>query len=234
GDQLDTTPAEKVFDHEGVASNVVLAQQVDLELLFVSQFVQADHVLEELVVGDVMSGRLTDAAIAFATEPEDVDAEFFLHLTSDGVHVVSNQPDRTRRKDGNRLGMEGFIGLLDRRLEFLLATEDDLLFRHVRGETVVDEVRIRVGGRTRLVAPRQPTIERAANRSMRNAKNVAAGADHDAFATGIGASPLRNNPRAGANVGLDLRNRAVRAHFRNYDLLGPFFPQLLRINRHHF
>src|SRR5208282_4490645 len=130
GDQLDTTPAEKVFDNEGVASDVVLAQQVDLELVFVSQFVQADHVLEELVVRDMMSGRLTDAAIAFATKREHVDTEFFLHLTGDGMYIISNQPDRARRKHGNRLRVEDLVGFFDRCLEFLLTPEDDLLLSH--------------------------------------------------------------------------------------------------------
>ena len=83
--------------------------------------------LEELVVRDVVAGRLADAAIAFATEPENVDAEFLLHLPSHGVYVVSDQPDRTRRKHGDRLRVKEVVGFLDRCLELLLAAEYDLL-----------------------------------------------------------------------------------------------------------
>ena len=40
GDQLDAAAREQIFDHEGVAADVVLAQQVDLELVFVNRVVR--------------------------------------------------------------------------------------------------------------------------------------------------------------------------------------------------
>ena len=95
---------EQVLDDEGVAADVVLAQQVDLELASSRRVVQPDDVLEELVVGDVVSGRLADALVALATEAEDVDAQLLLHLSGDGVNVVADQAHRTGGKTPMALG----------------------------------------------------------------------------------------------------------------------------------
>ena len=66
---------------EGVAADVVLAQDVEAELPFLGRFDLADHVGEDLVVGDVVARRLAHALIALATEAEYVDVRvFFLHV----------------------------------------------------------------------------------------------------------------------------------------------------------
>ena len=44
-----------------------------LNLPGLCRVVLADHMLEDLVVGDVVAGRLADALVAFAAEGEDVD-----------------------------------------------------------------------------------------------------------------------------------------------------------------
>ena len=68
--------------------------------------VEADDGLEELVVGDVMAGRLTDAAVAFATEGEYIDAQFSFMCARYSVHIVADQSHRAGGEDGDRLGMK--------------------------------------------------------------------------------------------------------------------------------
>ena len=117
---------EKIFDDERVAADVVLAQHVDLEFALDRPLGLADDVLEELVVGDVVSGRLADALVALATEAEDIDAQFLLHLAGHGMNVVADQSDRTGGADRDHPGLEDLVGLKDGLLELLLAAEDDL------------------------------------------------------------------------------------------------------------
>ena len=155
--------------------------------------VAADDVLEQAVVGDVVAGRLAHAAVALATEGEDVDAELLLHFAGHGVDVVADQPHGAGRKDGDRLGMEDVVGLLDRLPQPLHAAEDDVLLLHVGGEAVGNEVVVLVGGRLRLVAARQPGVEPAADRPVGDVDDVAGGAEHHAFAAGVGASALRDD-----------------------------------------
>ena len=86
--------------------------------------VQTDHVLENLVVGDVMSGGLAHTFISFTTESEHVDTELFLHLAGNGVNIIADKTDRTGGENGNRLGMKIVIGFLDRLFQLLLTAED--------------------------------------------------------------------------------------------------------------
>ena len=103
-------------DLPGVAADVVLAEDVDGELGSSSGcVVQADHVLEHAVVGDVVAGGLGDALVALAGEPEDIDAEFLLGLAAHGVDVVADEPDRTGRVDADGLGLEDAVGFADGR-----------------------------------------------------------------------------------------------------------------------
>jgi hypothetical protein len=64
---------EDAVEFEGVASDVVFAEQIDHELAFLALVVESDDLLEDLVVRDVVARRLADALVAFAAEAEDVD-----------------------------------------------------------------------------------------------------------------------------------------------------------------
>ena len=100
----------------------------------------ADDVFEQLVIGDVVAGRLAHAAVTFATEAEHVDSQLRLHFPGYGVDVVADQPDRTGREDRDRLGMKQVVGLLDRLAELLFTAENDLFLLHVGGEAIGDEI----------------------------------------------------------------------------------------------
>ena len=63
--------------------------------------VESDDVLEQLVVGDVVTGRLADPLVAFATEPENIDAQLLLHLARHGMNVVADQAHRAGGKDAD-------------------------------------------------------------------------------------------------------------------------------------
>ena len=65
-----------------------------------------------------MAGGLADTLVALATERHDVDPKFLLHLAGDGVDVIADEADRAGGKNGDGLGMENFVGLLDRLPEF--------------------------------------------------------------------------------------------------------------------
>ena len=133
--QGEPATLEKIFDDERVAADVVLAQHVDLEFALDRPLGLADDVLEELVVGDVVSGRLADALVALATEAEDIDAQRLLHLAGHGMDVVADQSDRTGGADRDHPGLEDLVGLKDGLLELLLAAEDDLLLPACRWRT---------------------------------------------------------------------------------------------------
>ena len=173
GHQIDPAPLEQVLEHEGVAADVVLAQQADVELARRRRIVQPDHVLEQAVVGDMMARRLAYAAVSLATEGEDVDAELLLHFPRDGVNVVADQADGASGKDGDGLGMKNVEGLLDGRAQPLHAAKDDVLFLHVRREAIGHEVVVFGGRRPGLVAPREPGVEAAADRAVRDVDDVA-------------------------------------------------------------
>ena len=219
---------EKIFDDERVAADVVLAQHVDLEFALDRPLGLADDVLEELVVGDVVSGRLADALVALATEAEDIDAQRLLHLAGHGMNVVADQSDRTGGADRDHPGLEDLVGLKDGLLELLLAAEDDLLFLHVGGERihhVVFGAKLIGHG---LVAPRQPAIVAAADWPVGDLEDVACGPEHHALAAGISAAALGDDAWNGPGIGADYWRRlgiigedlglTLAAHFFRIDL----------------
>ncbi len=177
GNQRDAAVLEEALDLEGIAADVVFPQHVDFELAFPHRVVQAHHVGEDAVVGDVVAGRLTDAFVALATEAEDIAiAKFLLHLPGHRVHVVTDEAHGAGGEDADGLGFEEVIGLLHRLLQFLLAAEDNLLFLHVRGEAVGHKVMVfRVLG-LGLVPAGQPGIEAAADGAMGNVDDIPGGA----------------------------------------------------------
>src|ERR1017187_987390 len=144
--------------------------------------------LEKLVVGDMMAGRLADALVPFTTEAKDVDAELLFHVARDGVHIVADQPDRTGGENSDGLRVEQRIGLFDGGPKLLLPAKDDLLILHVGAQTISDVVGVLGGFRASLVAARQPAVEAAADGAVGDAQDVAGGADHHTLATGVGAA----------------------------------------------
>src|SRR5208337_2228573 len=219
---------EEIFDDERVAADVVLAQHVDLEFTLDRPLGLADDMLEELVVGDVVSGRLADTLVALATEAEDIDAQGLLHLAGHGMNVVADQSDRTGGADRDRPGLEDLVGLKDGLLELLLAAEDDLLFLHVGGQRirhVVFGAQLIGHG---LVAPRQPAIIAAADWPVGDLEDVARGPEHHALAAGISAAALGDDAWNGPGIGADYWRRlgiigedlglALAAHFFRIDL----------------
>ncbi len=228
GHQGESATVEKIFDDERVAADVVLAQHVDLEFALDRPLGLADDVLEELVVGDVVSGRLADALVALATEAEDIDAQRLLHLAGHGMDVVADQSDRTGGADRDHPGLEDLVGLKDGLLELLLAAEDDLLFLHVGGERihhVVFGAKLIGHG---LVAPRQPAIVAAADWPVGDLEDVACGPEHHALAAGISAAALGDDAWNGPGIGADYWRRlgiigedlglTLAAHFFRIDL----------------
>ena len=211
-DQRHAAFFEQLFNHKGIAADIIFTEQIDA--VFRSAFnlvISPDNMRKQPVIGDMMPGGLADAFIAFATKRKDVNAEFFLHLASDGMHVVANQPDGTGRKDGNGFRLENVVGFLNRLAQFLFAAENDLLFLHVGRKAVGHEVMpIRRCLRVRLIAARQPTIKAAADWSVRNIDNVPRRPQHDALAARIGAAALRDDAR---------RRSDVRLHFRDFQFL---------------
>ena len=232
--QVDAAALEELFQHEGVAADVVLAEHGHVELALGRRVVQADDVLEQAVVGDVVPGRLAHAAVALATEGEDVDAEFLLHFAGHGMHVVADQAHGAGREDGDRLGVEDVEGLLDRLAEPLHAAEDDVFLLHVGREAVGDEVLVAFRGRLRLVAAREPRIEAAADRPVGDVDDVAGRPQHHALAARIGAAPLADDAGDRADVGR--KHGHGRARFFGVDdhLRRPFPRDLRRIDLQQF
>ena len=141
GDIGDPALLEDPVDLETVAADVVFAQQVDLVLVGLFRLRLADQMGEDLVVGDMVTGRLRDALVALAAEGKDVAvAELFLHLLGHGMDIVADQADRAGGEDGDGLRMKEVVGLLDGRRQFLLAAEDDVGILHVGGHAVGDEI----------------------------------------------------------------------------------------------
>ncbi len=56
GHQGDAAALQQVFEHEGVAADVVFAEHAQAEAAGPHRVVSPDHVLEQLVVGDVVAG----------------------------------------------------------------------------------------------------------------------------------------------------------------------------------
>ena len=110
---VDAALLEELVDLPGVAADVVFAEDVDAELRLVGLVEQADHVFEHAVVGDMVTGGLGDAFVAFAGEPEDVDPKFLLGLAADGVDVVADQADRAGGVHRDGLRLEDPVGLAD-------------------------------------------------------------------------------------------------------------------------
>ncbi len=227
-DAGDAAFLEDPVDLEAVAADVVLAQQVDLVFAGLGRIVFADDMAEHLVVGDMMAGRLGDALVAFAGEGVDVAvAELFLHVRGDGVDIVTDQPHRAGGEDGDGFGMEEVVGLLDRRRQFLLAAEDDVLLLHVGGEAVghvVFAVRPGVG----LVTAGQPGVEAAADGAVHQVDDIAGRAHDHALAAGVGAAAHGDDPRDGPHVGGEFRGFVLQ-RLVDHDLLGAFAGHLGRI-----
>ena len=181
-----------------------------------------------------MAGRLADPAVTLATEAEYVDPQLLLHLPGHRVDIVADQSDRAGREDGDRLGVKQVIGLLHRRLQFLLAAKDDLLLLHVRSEAVSDVVGVGECGGPRLVPSREPTVEPAADRPVGDTEDVAGRTDHHALAAGIAAAALRDGSRRCPNVGLDFRSGAAGGGPIDHDLLGPLPGDLFRVGPDQF
>ncbi len=102
--------------------------------------------------------------------------------------------------------MEEVIGLLNCHLQLLFATEHNVLLLHVGREAVGDEVCICIGFRLCLVPPCQPAVETAADGTVCDVDNIAGRSEHNTLAACIGASPLGDDARYGAHIGLNLRD----------------------------
>ena len=233
GDVGDAALGQDAVDLETVAADVVLAQQVDLELAFEGLVLFADHVGEDLVVGDVVAGRLADTLVALAAEGEDIAVpELVLHLAGHGVNVVADEPHGAGGEDGDGLGMEDIVGFLNGRLQLLLTAEDDVLVLHVRREAVGHEVFGALGRGVGLVPAGQPGIEAAADGAVGNVDDVAGGPQDDALAAGIGAAAHGDDARNGPDVGRYFR-RLVAEGLVDEDLGGAFSGDLGRILGEH-
>ena len=221
GDHGDAAVIKDAVDLEGVAADVVFAQQVDLVFAFLDVVIESHHVGENAVVGDVVACRLAHALVALATEPENIDPELFLHLPRHRVHVVANESHRTGGEDADGLGFEQIVGFLDGRPQLLLAAEHDVFFLHVRGKAVRHEVFVVRPVRTGLVAACEPTVETATDRTVGNVHDVTGRAQDHALAAGVGAAALSDDAGNRAGVGADFRHFLSFAHLVDDDLLGP-------------
>src|SRR5208283_436212 len=97
-------------DLEAIAAYVVLSEHVYAELAFFRRcLISPNDVLEYAVIGYMVSRRLADSLVAFATESEDIDTELLFHLLGHIVDVVADQPDRAGRKDADGLGLEDVV-----------------------------------------------------------------------------------------------------------------------------
>ncbi|KAF5038634.1 hypothetical protein DSECCO2_552200 [anaerobic digester metagenome] len=234
GDVRDAAFFEDAVDLEPVAADVVLAQEVDLELAGLLGIVLAHDLAEDLVVGDVVAGRLADALVAFAAEGEDVAVpELGLHLAGHGVDVVADEAHGTGRENRDGPGVEEVVGFLDGRLQLLLAAEDDVLVLHVRGKAVGHEVLVALARRVGLVSAGQPGVEAAADGAVGDVDDVAGGPEDDALAAGVGAAAHGDDAGDGAHIGRYFR-RLVAEGLVDEDLGGALPGHLGRIFGEHF
>ena len=222
GHQVDAAEVEDALDLEGVPADVVFPEQVDGEGMVHRGVVEAHHVLEEAIVGDVVAGGLGDALVALAGEAEDIDAQLLTHLPGHGVHVIPDEADGTGGVEADGRGLEGRVGFPAGLGQLLLPAEDDVLFLHVRGKGVVDEVGHAVPGGG-LVPPGQPGVVAAADGAMDDVDHVLDGAHDHTLAARIAAAALTDDARDGADIGFDLgRHLGVV----DQDVLGPLLRDL--------
>ena len=221
GDNGDAAVIQDAVDFKGIAAYVVFAEQVDLVFAFFDVVIEAHDVRENAVVGNVVPRGLADALVALATEPENIDPELFLHLSRHRVHVVADKSHRASGEDADGLGFEQIVGFLDGRPELLLASEHDVFFLHVRGKAVRHKVFIGRPVRTSLIAPREPAIEAATDRTVGNVHYVAGGPQDNALAACVGAAALGDDAGNGAGVGADFRHFLAFAHLVDDNLFGP-------------
>ncbi len=71
---------------------------------------------------------------------------------------------------------------------------------------------------TRLIAPREPAIETATDRTVGNVHYVASGPQDNALAACVGAAALSDDAGNRAGVGADFRNFLAFAHLVDDDL----------------
>ena len=189
GDHRNAALLKQTFDLEGIAADIVLAQQIDLEVTLLDRVIRAHNMLKNSVVGDVVSGGLADAFIPFTGKTEHVDSQFLFHFPTDGMHIVSDKPHGTGGKHSDGLGVEIVVRFGNGLFELFLTAEDNLLILHVGGKAIIDKV-LSIGTRIGLIAAGQPAVEPAAHRSMGNIDDIAGGPQHDALASGIAAPAL--------------------------------------------
>jgi hypothetical protein len=132
---------------------------------------------EDTVVGDMVARTLADALVSFTGKAEDIDAQFLLHFAADRMDIVADKAYRTGREYGDGLGLEVVVGFLDGLLEFFLATENNFLVLHVRGEAIGHEV-VAIGSAVRigLVATGQPAVVATADGAVGDVDDVPGGA----------------------------------------------------------
>ncbi len=85
-----------------------------------------DDLLHEVVVCDVVAGRLADPLVALAVEGEDLDAVPLLGRLRHRVDVVADKSDRAGGADGDGPGVERCDDLVDHLCKLLLPAEHDV------------------------------------------------------------------------------------------------------------
>ena len=101
-DAGDPAFLEDPVNLETVATDVILTQQVDLILARFHLVILTDKMAKNLIVGNVMPGRLADPLIPFTGKSEDITVpEFFLHVLGDRVDVITDQTHWTGGKYGD-------------------------------------------------------------------------------------------------------------------------------------
>ncbi len=221
---------EESLDLPGISADVVLAEYV--EDVFPVRFLGAgsDDAFHNLVVGDVVAGRLADPLIALAVVMDHRNTVPLLRRFCNGGQIVADESDRTRRADVDGPRVEDRHDLVDHLRKFLLAPKDDVALLHVGREA---HRRVDLLGRSFLVdpcfvPPCPPAVVRAPDRAVGDREHILDRSDDHALASGVAASALRYDPGNRPGICLDLR--AGAGGYILFDDV--FFPVLFYFVRH--
>ena len=133
GDQGDAAVFEYPLDFKGIAADIVFPEQVDPILALPAPYRRVPITCLKIPLLAIWcpADWLTPLYPS-QQKPKTLMPSFCLHLPADRMDIIADKPHRAGGKNGDGLGFEIVVGLLDGLLKLLLTAEDDLLFLHVR------------------------------------------------------------------------------------------------------
>src|SRR5271157_293416 len=220
---------EDALELPAIAADVILAENVDDVFSGLPLGALADHVLHDVVVGDVVARGLADALVSFTAEGQHLDPVTLRCRLCHGVDVVPYEADGAGGAYGDRPGMKHFDHFIDHFGQLFLAAEHDVLLLHVGHETKLGIDVLLWGGivRSCLIAAGPPGVVGAAYRAVDDVYHVLDRPDHYAFTAGETASALGDDPRDRPRVRL-YRLAGFRRFFQ-YKVLFPVLQDQVRI-----